>query len=119
MAKYAPLVLPAILHDMPQNYDQIITTYGAEGEITAKQHLTKINDILDLKEIDHDDAKMRFLAQSFTGKVKFWYRGLAGGSIRDYADFETAFLDKWEAKKNPQHFLTQYKNLKKNPNETI
>ena len=79
----------------------------------------KINDILDLKEIEHDDVKMGFLTQSFTSEVKTWYRGLVASFIRDYAAFETSFLDKWEEKKNPQHLLTQYKKLQKNPNETI
>ena len=62
---------------------------------------------------------MRFLAQSFTGEVKVWYRGLVAGSIWDYPAFEITFLERWETKKNPQHFLTQYKNLKKNFNETV
>ena len=61
MARYAPLALPSLLHDMPHNYDKRIQRYGAEGEVTTK-HLAKINDILDLWEIDHGDINMRILA---------------------------------------------------------
>jgi len=94
-----PLALPALLHDMPQNYDQRIKKFGAEGEVSAKQHLAKINDTLDLWEIDEDDVKMRFPTQSFIGEVKTWFRSLQERSIANYDAFEIAFFDKWEDKK--------------------
>ncbi len=119
MARYDPIALPSILHDIPQNYDQRIQRYGDEGEAIAQQHLAKINDTLDLWEIDEDDVKMRFLAQSFIGEVKTWFRSLQAGSIANYDAFETTILDKWEDKKNPQKPVTQYKNLKRNQIEII
>ncbi len=91
MERYSPLALPAILHDMPHNYDQRIQRIGIEGEFTEKQHLAKINDTLDLWEIDDDDMKMRILAQSFTSEVKTWFRGLQAGIIANYVDFERTF----------------------------
>ncbi len=51
---------------------------------------------------DEDDVKMRFLAQSFIGEVRTWFRSLQESSIHDYGAFETTFLDKWEDKKNLQ-----------------
>ena len=65
--RYAPLVLPTQLHDLPRAYSQRIRTFGAEGDITARQHLDKFNDFCDLEEVDYEDAKMRLFAQSF-----FW-----------------------------------------------
>lgn len=38
-ARFDPLVLPALLHDLPQGYAQRIRTYDAEGEGLAQQHL--------------------------------------------------------------------------------
>ena len=38
-ARFDPLVLPALLHDLPQTYAQIIKTYDAEGESSSQQHL--------------------------------------------------------------------------------
>ena len=34
-ARYAPLVLPAQLHDLPQGYSQRIKTYAAKGDVSA------------------------------------------------------------------------------------
>ena len=35
-ARFAPLHLPFFLHDLPQNYSQIISLFDGEGDITAK-----------------------------------------------------------------------------------
>jgi len=118
-ARYAPLILLAQLHDMPQGYDHKIQLFGVEGDVTAHHHLNRINDQLDLWEMDHDDVKMRILAQSLSGKVKKWFRALPTGSIPNFAAFEGSFLAKWEEKQNPLQFLTQYNNLKRKSNENI
>ena len=115
----APLVLPAQLHDLPQGYSQRIKTYGAEGDVSTQQHIIRFNDFCDLEEVDHEDAKMRLFAQSLTGEVKEWFRGLPAGSIHSFHEFETIFLGKWESKKNSLHLLTQYNNLRINPNESV
>jgi hypothetical protein len=95
-ARFAAFVLPTQLHDLPQAYSQRIKTYGAEGYITAQQHLDRFNDFCDLEEVNHEDAKLRLFAQSFSGEVKKWFRGLYDGSIHDFQQFETIFLGKWE-----------------------
>ena len=51
-AKFAPLHFPAVLHDLPQNYSQIISLIDGEGGITAKQHVAKFEDFIDLEEFD-------------------------------------------------------------------
>ena len=58
-------------------------------------------------------------AQSLIGEVKEWFRGLPAGSIHNFHEFETIFLGKWERKKNSLHLLTQYNNLRRNPNESV
>ena len=35
-ARFAPLRLPTVLHDLPQNYSQRISIFDGEGDITAK-----------------------------------------------------------------------------------
>jgi hypothetical protein len=64
-ARFAPLVLPAQLHDFPQNYSQRIKLYDAEGNASAQKHLDWFNDFVDLEEVDHADAKMRLFMQRF------------------------------------------------------
>ena len=106
VATFAPLVLPAQLHDLPQAYSQRINTYGAEGDITAQQHLDRFNDFCDLEEVDYEDAKLRLFAQIFSGEVKKWFRALQARSIHDFQEFEVVFLRKWEHKINSLQLLT-------------
>ena len=107
------------MHDLPLGYSQRIRTYGAEGDVSAKQHVIRFNDFCDLKEVDHEDAKTRLFSQSLIGEVKEWFRSLLVGSIHNFQEFETIFLGKWERKKNSLHLLTQYNNLRRASNESV
>lgn len=56
--RYAPLGLPAILHDLPKGYSTRIKTFGSEEGIIA-EHVDQFNDFIDLEEVDYEDVKMR------------------------------------------------------------
>jgi hypothetical protein len=118
-ARFAPLILPAQLHDLPQNYSQRIRLYDVEGDVSAEKHLDWFNDFVDLEEVDYADAKMRLFAQSLSGDVRKWFKALPPASIRDFMTFERSFLNKWGDKKNPLQLLTQYNNMKKAPEEMV
>ena len=67
----APLVLPAQLHDLPQNYSQRIPCYGAtEGDVSTHQHLDRFNDFIDLEEVDYKDVILTLFDQSFSREVR-------------------------------------------------
>ena len=117
VARFSPLVLPAQLHGLPQNYFERIKTYNVEGDITPQQHLYRFNDFVE--EVDHEDAKMRLFSQSFAEEVKKWFKGLATRSIPNFPGFETIFLRKWEDKINQLQLLTQYNSLKRDVAETV
>ena len=53
--RYAHLVLPENIHDLPQGYAQRLKHLGAEGDITTLQHLARFLDFIDLEEVDHED----------------------------------------------------------------
>ena len=61
-ARFAPLALPAVLHDLPLNYAQRISLYDGEGNVTAKYHVGKFDDFIYLEEVDYEDVKMRLFA---------------------------------------------------------
>ena len=46
-SRFSPLRLLAVLHDLPQNYSQIISLFDGEGDITARQHVTKFEYFVD------------------------------------------------------------------------
>jgi hypothetical protein len=117
--RFTPLILPAQLHDLPQNYSQRIRLYNIEGNVYAQRHLDWLNDFVDLEEVDYADAKMRLFAQSLLGDVRKWFKSLPPMSIQDFTAFKTSFLNKWGDKKNPLQLLTQHNNMKKAPEETV
>ena len=83
-ARFAPLRLPAALHDLPQNYSQRICLFDGEGDVTAKQHVAKFEDFIDLEEVDYPDVKMRLFSQSLSGEAKKWFKYLPNGSIINF-----------------------------------
>jgi hypothetical protein len=118
-AIFSPLILPAQLHDLPQDYNLRIKLYDAEGNISTQKHLDWFNDFIDLEEVDFEDVKMSLFTQSLAGEVRKWFRALPPASIADFKAFETNFLAKWGDKKNPLQLLTQYNNMKRSPEETV
>jgi hypothetical protein len=117
--RFSPLVLPAQLHDLPQNYNQRIKSFDVEENVSSQRHLDWFNDFVDLEEVDHEDVKLRLFAQSLSGEVRKWFKALPTASILNFAAFETSFLARWGDKKNPLQLLTQYNNIKRSPNETV
>ena len=80
--------------------------------------MDKIRNFIDLEELDADDAKMRIIAQSFSGE-EVWFRALAVNSIRTPAELTEAFLVRWDENKNPLQILVEYDSLKCNLNESV
>jgi hypothetical protein len=62
VARYAPLVLAAPLHDMPQDYQMRLPQFDGTGSLNAQQHVDKMNDYFDLQEVDEADVQMRLFA---------------------------------------------------------
>ena len=104
--RFAPLRLPAVLHDLPQNYSQRISLFDGEGDITAKQHVAKFEDFIDLEEVDYPNVKLRLFAQSLSGEAKKWFKDLPNGSIENFQAFQNAFLDRWDDKQNPLQLVS-------------
>ena len=48
-ARFAPLALPVVLHDIPLNYAQRISLYDGEGYVTTKYHVGKFDFFIDLE----------------------------------------------------------------------
>ena len=59
-ARFAPLVLPQVLDDMPLDYQSKIPFFdGTPNSITAQQHVDKMVDFYELHEIDEENVTMR------------------------------------------------------------
>jgi hypothetical protein len=80
-ARYAPLVLHVVLHDLPENYMKNLPKFMGEGDLTATEHISFFNQFANIIGIEHEDVYSRLLVQTFKGQVRTWFRGLPVGSI--------------------------------------
>ena len=67
--RYAPLVLPQNLDNMPADYQSKIPLFDASQGVTAQHHVNKMSDFFDLHEIDAENVTMRLFLQNFGGEV--------------------------------------------------
>jgi hypothetical protein len=91
-SRYDPLVLPAPLHDFPENYMKNLPKFMGEGDLTATEHIAFLDQFVDILGIEHEEVYSRMLVQTFEGQVRTWFRGLLVGSIRSYDELEIFFL---------------------------
>jgi hypothetical protein len=117
--RYAPLVLPAHLHDLPDNYIKNLPKFTGEGDLTAAEHINFFDQFADICGIEHEDVYSRLLVQTFEGQVRTWFRSLPAASIRTYNALEDAFLRQWGERKDHLYYLTEFGSLKKKNSETV
>jgi hypothetical protein len=98
-ARYAPLVLPVPLHDLPENYIKNLPKFTGEGDLTATEHTIFFYQFVDILGLEHKDVYSRLFVQTFDGHVRTWFRILPAGSILSYDTLEDAFLRQWGKRK--------------------
>jgi hypothetical protein len=118
-ARYAPLVLPVPLHDLPENYMKNLPKFTGEGDLTTAEHINFFDQFADILGLEHEDVYSRLLVQTFEGKVRTWFRGLAAGSIPSYDELENAFIRQWGERKDHLYYLTEFGALRKKNSESV
>jgi len=78
-----------------------------------------VSDWVNLEEVDHDDIKVRLLAKNLAGEARKWFTNLLNAYIPNYQEFKDIFKNKWEDKKNPIHYLSQYHSMRRKESESI
>jgi hypothetical protein len=66
-SRYAPLVLPVPLHDLPENYMKNLPNFTGEGDLTATEHINFFDQFTDILGLEHEDVYSRLLVQTFEG----------------------------------------------------
>jgi hypothetical protein len=66
-ARYAPLVLPAALHDLLENYMKSLPKFTGEGDLTAQEHINFFDQFADILGIEHENFYSRLRVQTFEG----------------------------------------------------
>jgi hypothetical protein len=60
-ARYAPLVLPVPLHDLPKNYMKNLPKFTGEGDLTVTEHINFFDQFFDILGLEHEDVYSRLL----------------------------------------------------------
>jgi hypothetical protein len=68
-ARYAPLVLPVPLHDLPENYMKNLHNFTGEGDLTVTEHINFFDQFTDILGLKHKDVYSRLFVQTFEGQV--------------------------------------------------
>jgi hypothetical protein len=118
-ARYAPLVLPFPLHDLPENYIKKFPKFTGEGDLTAAEHINLFYQFADILGLEHEDVYSRLFIQTFEGQVRTWFRSLPVGSVLSYDALEDAFLRQWGERKDHLYYLTKFGSLRKKKSETV
>jgi hypothetical protein len=71
--RYAHLILPIPLHDLPENYMKSLPKFTGEGDLTAQEHINFFDQFADILGIEHEDVYSRLLVQTFEGQVRTWF----------------------------------------------
>ena len=61
-ARFTLLALTLVLHDLPMNYAHRITLYDGNRNVSARYHVDKFDNFIDLEEVDDEDVKMQLFA---------------------------------------------------------
>jgi hypothetical protein len=118
-SRYAPLVLPPILHDLLENYMKNLPKFTREGDLTTTEHINFVYQFVDILGIEHEDVYSRLLVQTSEVQVRLWFRGLQVGSIASYDMLENDFLRQWGEKKDQLYYLTELGDLRKKTSESV
>jgi hypothetical protein len=117
--RYAPLVLPVPLHDLPENYIKNLPKFTEEGDLTAAEHINFFDQFVDILGLEHEDVYSILFVQTFEGQVRTWFRSLPTGSILSYDALEYAFLRQWGERKDHLYYLTEFGSLKKRNSKIV
>jgi hypothetical protein len=66
-ARYAPLIIPIVLHDLPKNYMKNLPKFMGEWDLTTTKHISFFDQFVDILGIEHEDVYTRLLVQTFEG----------------------------------------------------
>ena len=70
VARYAPLVLPVPLHDLPENYIKNLPKFTGEGDLTVAEHINLFDQFVDILGLKHEYVYSRLLVQTSEGQVR-------------------------------------------------
>ena len=114
-----PILLPTILHNLPQGYTQRLKQFSGEKGYSAKKHLGCFENWIDLEEVKHEYTKVRLFSQILDGGARRWFTSLTDNSILSYQVLEDVFKERWAKKKDPRRCFSQFYSIRREESESF
>ncbi|KAH9308630.1 hypothetical protein KI387_036541, partial [Taxus chinensis] len=70
-------------------------------------------------EIEFEDVYIKFFIHTLEEDARDWYKALPDNSIDSWTKMRNAFRLKYGDKTDPRFILSEFENIKKNPNESF
>ena len=117
--KYAPLALPQILIDMPQDYMKLLPQFTGEDNSAAQKYIEDFCSFVENFNVEHLDVVLRLFFQLLDGEARKWFKTLYDHTITTWEEMENSFTQKWGEKRYHGYILTDFNALKKKHNEDV
>ena len=117
--KYAPLALPQVLNEMPQDYLKLLPRFTGEDSTSAQRHIENFCALAENVNVEHLDVVLRLFAQSLDGEARKWFKFLVNNAVTTWEEMENFFTLKWGEKRDHGYVLTKFNALKKRQNEDV
>lgn len=106
--RYKPLILPLMLHPLPNDHPKYLPRFDGENGVTAQKHIQIFEDYLNIFEVDVGDVSIRLFALSLQGKIRTWFKTLPDAIISNLEQFLKLFLERWIIKFNLLLLIEEY-----------
>jgi len=69
--------------------------------------------------VEQMDVILRLFVQSLDGEAIKWFKALPNASITTWEELENYFTQKWVEKRNHEHIITEFNDIRKKLEEDI
>ena len=95
------VVVPCVQHPFPKHPDKLLPKFNLDNKEPAEVHVDKFILVVQTMNVQHEDVVCCLFLLTFEGRASTWCFLLVQGSIKNWTDFNTAFLDKFGEDKTP------------------
>lgn len=104
---------------VPQDVRNRLPKFQGNNARTGDQHLKLFVIMMEDFEIEHEDVYIKFFIHTLEEDVRDWYKALLNNYIDSWIEMKNAFRLQYGDKIDPTFLLSEFENIKKNPNESV
>ncbi|KAH9293079.1 hypothetical protein KI387_041720, partial [Taxus chinensis] len=104
---------------VPQDVRNRLPKFQGNNVITGDQHLKLFDNMMEYFEIEFEDVYVKLFIHTLEEDARDWYKALPDNSIDSWTEMKNAFRLQYGDRTDPRFLLSEFENIKKNPNELV